>query len=633
MGKPYQEELGRLPYTTGEAFSFDIAVLKHAVEDAAGHGLVIVASGGSLTGAHYLADCHQQAVGHPCRAVSALVFQSHPAYAQGHVWLLSAGGRNNDVMAAAEHAIASGARSITALIAVRESPLERRLLQYGSSRSYPFALTAGSDGFLATNTLWATCILIERAYQAAFPDRTAVTEQDVQATLPWAREAAASVPPLTSTLAGIADPLTLVGLSDLEMRTTEAALGNVWVTDLRNVAHGRHFWFASHQSETQALVLTTRAYRPLAEQTAALVRSASPAHLVEVPERASGLASIAFSMHVAGELARPSGRDPGRPGVPAFGEALYHLQWPKTEQAAPAGVESFAIQAKLGRAEADLAAEERHEWLAQLSSFCAQLAEAEIPAVVFDFDGTLIESTRRYEPLEPQISAELIRLLEGGIQIGIATGRGDSCGSELRARLPRRLWGQVLVGYYNGACLLPLEQEQLPDMPQDPGIAEAIARLRRHFPAGGRARLRSHARQCSVTLLDGSSLTDAWRQISSLLLDLVETERLRVWMSSHSVDVVANGVTKQDVVRRVAAKANCLSEQVLCLGDRGRWPGNDFELLEMPLSLSCDECSPRTDRCWNLAGGGARQVAATCAQLRRFDVSHGRLSFRGLADE
>lgn len=632
MGKPYKEELARLPETTVEAFSFDIAVLKRAVEDASGYGLIIVASGGSLTGAHYLADCHQRAVGHPCRAVSALVFQSDPSFARGHVWLLSAGGRNNDIMAAAEHAIASGARSVTALIAVKESPLERRLLKYGSSRSYSFSLAAGTDGFLATNTLWATCILVERAYQAAFPDRRPITEREVLATLHWARQAARDVPLRNEMLTGIADPPSLVGLADLEMRATEAALSNVWVTDLRNLAHGRHFWFASHQTNTQAIVLTTDAYRTLADQTAALVRSATTVHVVAVPDHAAGLASIAFSMHLAGHMADRLNRDPGRPGVPAFGEGLYNLRQTGIERVESPGVASHAIASKLVRAGGELTFDVPAEWLSHLEVFCARLGEAEIAAIVFDFDGTLVESTRRYEPLEPAIVVELVRLLQAGVEIAIATGRGDSCGSELRASLPKQLWSQVLVGYYNGACILPLEQEELPQMPQDPAIAKAIELLQRHFPVGGRARLRAYAKQCSVTLLDGSSLTEAWCRTSSLLHDLVVSEQVRVWMSSHSVDVVAHDVTKQDVVRRVAAKANCLPDQVLCIGDRGRWPGNDFELLEMPLSLSSDECSPRSDRCWNLAGVGVRQVAATCAQLQLFDVVQRRLVFRGVTE-
>ena len=46
---------------------------------------------------------------------------------------------------------------------------------------------------------------------------------------------------------------------------------------------------------------------------------------------------------------------------------------------------------------------------------------------------------------------ELIRLLDVGIHLGIATGRGKSVREALQASLPETLWPLVFVGYYNGA--------------------------------------------------------------------------------------------------------------------------------------------------------------------------------------
>src|SRR5205807_455809 len=145
-------------------------------------------------------------------------------------WLLSASGRNYDILAAAEHATESRAKSITAVIAAEASPLEQLLTAYGSSRCVTFSLSAGSDGFLATNSLWATCLLIERAMAATFAVPSAY-RSDVHAMVDWAKDAAARLPVRPGTLVGIADPLTLVGLADLEMRATEAALKNVWISD------------------------------------------------------------------------------------------------------------------------------------------------------------------------------------------------------------------------------------------------------------------------------------------------------------------------------------------------------------------------------------------------------------------
>ena len=176
--------------------------------------------------------------------------------------MLSAGGRNPDILQACEHAIAAGAHSITALIASEDTPLQRMLSGYGASRTVAFTLSAGGDGFLATNSLWASCLLMERAYQTAFSDRLAVSIEDVASLLDWAKATIQALPEWGGDVVGLGDPETMLGLADLEMRATEAALANVWVSDLRNLGHGRHYWFADRGAATTALCLATPSYRP-----------------------------------------------------------------------------------------------------------------------------------------------------------------------------------------------------------------------------------------------------------------------------------------------------------------------------------------------------------------------------------
>ncbi|WP_250628394.1 HAD hydrolase family protein [Pinirhizobacter soli] len=631
MGKPYQQELAQLVNTTREAFLIPIDRLKRAVEDSSAHGLVIVASGGSQSAAHYLAELHQEAVGHACRIVTPLVFQSSPAYAQRNVWLLSAGGRNPDILDAGRHAIVSNAHSVTALVAAEDTPLEQLLSAYGASRTISFTLSAGKDGFLASNSLWAYCLLLERAYRAVFGTQAPITQRDSEDVLTWARKAVDDLPEWTGDLVGIGDPYTMVGMADLEMRTTEAALANVWVTDLRNIGHGRHYWFATKKRATAALCLATGDYKALAEETARLIRDASPAWVINVPGAGSKarLGSIAFSMHLAQLLGTRIRRDPGQPGIPSFGEALYNLSIPTPRFATDLEQDEQVILAKLGRHAEKLGRGEYEYWKGHLNRFRAILASTQIPAVVFDFDGTLIESSRRYEPMDRTIVAELHRLLSAGVRIGIATGRGESCGAELRNQIPQELWGQVAIGYYNGALILPMGAIELPPIDIDPVILEVEHRIERDVLWPNRGRCRTYAKQCSVSLLDGRTLSEAWAQVSAALRDLVEEGHIRVWVSSHSIDVVSAGVTKQSVASFLASQANCLPEDLLCIGDRGRWPGNDSELLQMPLSLSADECSNTVDRCWNLAGIHRRQVSATCYQLSLFDAVGGMLRFRG----
>jgi hypothetical protein len=308
---------------------------------------------------------------------------------------------------------------------------------------------------------------------------------------------------------------------------------------------------------------------------------------------------------------------------------LYHLRYAVDGAVRTVDRDRQIVLAKLDRPDGTFAEDEVATWLTQLQRFRSILATAEIRAVVFDFDGTLIESSRRYEPMEPAIVSELARLLEAGVHIGIATGRGDSCGEALRSSLPPHLWGNITVGYHNGALTQPIGDIVLAPGGTDPAIVEAAHRIERYVLWPGRGRCRKYETQCSISVLDGRSISEAWQAVYEAVHDLVDDGLLRVWMSSHSIDVVSSSASKLNVVSLAASRANCLPEQVLCIGDRGRWPGNDAELLGMPLSLSSDQCSTRPDRCWNLAGMSRRQVAATCYQLQLFDANNGVLRFKG----
>ena len=623
MGKPYEAELAALPASTSEVLGLDIKPLTRAVEDASAHGLVIVASGGSQTAALYMATLHQARFGHPCRVVTPLVFRHDPGLARGNVWLLSAGGRNKDILGAADHAITTGAASVTALIASRDTPLQARLEAYGASRTFAYTLSTGGDGFLATNSLWSMCVLMERAYNV---DSDGVIAHEVGAALEWAPCAVASVDDWDGTLVGLGDPDTMIGLQDLEMRATEAALSSIWVSDYRNLGHGRHYWFEAHRDRARALCLYTTPYEGLALRTAELLGSVSPVHTLPVPGqgRLARLASIAWSMYAALELGRRLNRDPGRPGVPAFGEALYELESPAAAPIAREALDDL-VAAKLGRPVDTISEATRADWRAHLAAYRSTLERAEIRGVVADFDGTLIETAGRYGPIPENVTRELTRLLEGGLLLGIATGRGDSCGNALRRALPESLWPQVWIGYHNGTTIQLLAQRDVPDCPDTaavPDIQKAHDLLcERVVGTAERGRVRLYPSQCSMTLLDGSTLEQAWARAHAALHELIRGQRVQIWMSSHSIDVVLHGVSKQAVISQIASAANCLPRDILTLGDRGRWPGNDTELLNHPLSLSADQCALAPDQCWNLAGTVRRQVAATCFHLSKLVIT------------
>ena len=65
--------------------------------------------------------------------------------------------------------------------------------------------------------------------------------------------------------------------------------------------------------------------------------------------------------------------------------------------------------------------------------------------------------------------------------------------------------------------------------------------------------------------------------------------RVKLVRSTHSFDVLPLDVSKLDVVRHLTNEDD---ESILTIGDMGRWPGNDHELLSHVHALSVDEVSP-----------------------------------------
>jgi hypothetical protein len=92
-------------------------------------------------------------------------------------------------------------------------------------------------------------------------------------------------------------------------------------------------------------------------------------------------------------------------------------------------------------------------------------------------------------------------------------------------------------------------------------------------------------------------------------------------------------VSKLRVVREISALLKCDSHRILCIGDKGCWPGNDFELLAMPYALSVDEVSTEISTGWNLAMPGERGTEATVRYLKKLVKSKGGFRLKSLMPE
>jgi hydroxymethylpyrimidine pyrophosphatase-like HAD family hydrolase len=424
---------------------------------------------------------------------------------------------------------------------------------------------------------------------------------------------------------------------DVESRFTEAALANVQSADYRNFAHGRHHWLARHAT-TSAILAFAEEGDDIARRTLALLPSAIPAWQVSVETGVRGaIAAVYQSLllaHVAGQL---QGIDPGCPKVPIFGRKLYHLRampelFPRVDAATERrylAIERKArlpIQTIVSRGQLEI-------WKDHYSSFVERLAEAKIRAIAVDYDGTLCGPARRFTGPSDAIFARLNAILGAGFTVAIATGRGKSVRDALRKHITSAQHrARVVVGYHNGAEIGLLGDAGSPP-PERPLAFELVLiaqELQQSAVVSRNARMEGKGQQITLELLPTGDARAVLAEASRLVRERDRCRKISVVTSSHSVDIIAEGVTKSNVVGYIVKRLNLGDAgglSVLCIGDRGRVPGNDAQLLLHPLSLSVDEVGEDPSTCWNIAEPGLRFEQACLEYFTRLRLTKGGMRF------
>ena len=641
MARPYAEEMTKLAETFAWAAEVELQPLRQAVRTTGLSPLRAIGSGGSLTGAHALAGLHQRYTGHLATVATPLEAAEEPLDVTVATWLLSAGGGNVDIVAAAKALILREPRQLCVLCGRDFSPLAELCRQHSFVDLLLYPPPTGKDGFLATNSLLGFAALLARAYATEFgsdtdwqdtvnclepllPNTSAALEEWESTTASlWAR---------TTTLV-LYGPSTRVGAIDIESKFTEAALGHVQLADYRNFAHGRHHWLAKRSATSAVLAFISDADRALAERTLDLLPTDVPQARISFDGGPSAVAltSLLAALRITGWAGVSRDIDPGRPGVPKFGRKLYHLPLPRPQRVP--GLprltprEAAAITRKAGVGLGHLAASgELGRWREALLVFRKRLRDARFAGIVLDYDGTVVDARHRFDPPKPEMVAELARLAGAGVRVAIATGRGKSVRRDLQRCLPHTLWPLVLVGYYNGADVALLDDDNAPD--GSGNVCAALqtlgAALHRH-PELSKS-VCQEDRPFQITLEATRVMPEGrlWDLVHHVVL-LAGADDVGVTRSSHSVDIVATGVSKLNVVRRLRETVG--DAPILTIGDRGCWPGNDHELLSEPYALGVDEISVDPATCWHLGEPGQRGPTVTLGYLSALETHDGRVRF------
>lgn len=622
MGKRFIDELQQLPATIHWAAEQDITLFRRAVQLYGDRGLLAVGSGGSFTAAAFAVDQHFRTYGRPSQAITPLeVFQLPTAAAANAAGLLlSAEGKNHDILAAAKQLRLRACPTI-GLTLRSSSPLVALSDETGAASLATYDMPWEKDGYLATNSLVATLILLWRAY---------ATDAGVAAELPvllnWYQQfdrhlvAAGGINRSGRALI-LHGVVGRIGAIDLESKLTEGALAFGQVCNFRQFAHGRHLQL-SQLSEPVTVVSFSAQGDPLAAETIRLLpMEAGPVLDVALPRISEAGAEIAGVLAVMAITREWAGRhiDPGQPVVPQFGRDLHGLD---VSTLAPRALPPTSAMLRK-RASCD-----SHELLIEHARrYIKRLQAARLRLLVCDFDGTLCDTVKRFEGLDSQIATELTRLARSGVHLAFATGRGMKLNNVLQEKLPEDVWPLITMGCYSGSFIFNLADKRPTAPSADPRLVELARWLLKARALSTQVAPCADAGQLS---LRGVSGNDKVRLIAAINEWVAQHghEGWRAFSSGHSVDVITERAGKllvvQDVCKRLGLDP---LTQVLRLGDGGDFGGNDYELLSEGLALSVDAVPPGVEQCWNILPRMLSGVRGTEYYLKCLEAAAGEARF------
>ena len=110
-------------------------------------------------------------------------------------------------------------------------------------------------------------------------------------------------------------------------------------------------------------------------------------------------------------------------------------------------------------------------------------------------------------------------------------------------------------------------------------------------------------------------------------IDAAKLEGVKIVESDHSIDLLSSSSSKLNLFMTMQKKA-APGYKILCIGDKGKWPGNDYEILNTEYSLSVDEVSQDLLSCWNFLTLSAAGEEGLKEYAKMFTISRGFLQMK-----
>lgn len=634
MASFYDQELERLEKTYELARVANIEKLKVAIVNASEASIIGVGSGGSYTVASLLCSLHEAYTGRVSRPSTPLEIIWNPTLASASpIFFVSAEGKNPDIVEALQRARQHSARDLHVITNRSSSTLSEAVDYLSEVSTHVFELQE-KDGYLATNSLILSSVIVARAYEELdqHSDHIPLAISDLMlkdvSTIDWLEQAQvfADVAKAKAGIIILYSPALKPVAADLESKLSEAALFHCQPADLRSFAHGRHSWLSNRAEDNVIIALVDPSNERLWDATRALIPDDIPSLTMNIAGSRPRdlLSALIAELKLVSLLARVTGKDPAKPAVGEFGRKLYYMdlqrlvEEPKHEADAPV----FSKFAVLGSRWPSITNTEpmRRTFKTVRESMCAQ----EFRSIVFDYDGTLSSSSRRDIPPTEDVCRHIETLTAHGVIVGIASGRGDSIEAQLRKTLSPDTWQQIRLGLYSGGWIgdlsaSPIEQAETSEFLNH--VARIVGTLK-HSGVPIDVVRTYHPYQVSVRFRPGIDASGMWVVIVDALRQ-AGVDVSNVTRSRHSVDILAAGVSKSKLITHIIQSNKLDPYQVLTMGDQGAWPGNDSSLLDHKFSLSVATPSRKMDRGWKLAPAHKRDVDATLWYLNAIKLLDG----------
>lgn len=628
----FSEKLDRLHETVEMNIHPDTSDLADSID--AGRGLIsyAIGSGGSAIGAEYLAHCRRTVGAGETVVSTPMEFtQRCDQLENAQVWLISAGGDNPDILAAAEAMRHNSPKHVAVVTTKPDSKLLKLLTEFASPSVHCLQV-ADKDGFLATHSLLATITALLIATDRSLPDPVGgatgrlFLEVVKDKLSPEARTVVSQILPhveKSDTVFLLADPRLNAAAVTIETSLWEAAICPVQRTDFRNFAHGRHAWLHTREKDSVVLALTGFGTKASWDH----IKSVIPAEIRSAEfqytncGRFESAGAIVDALILIEAIGKMSDIDPGKPSIGSFAASIYESDTLLADVRRRTPSSHLKVRAQTTRDEPSYRFEDA---LVAEAAMRSRLSAAEFGALIMDFDGTIVPTKSRTDPPAPEIVNHLIRLLDFGIRVGIATGRGSSVGEVLRGVLPKEHHAGIHIGYYNGG-LLRMLSDRISD--NDKGVPEGVmsevsAWLQSELGIP-EENIRSSKYQLTVFKQNmpepnfSKKFADRFGALSEL----------KLMASDHSYDILPVSTCKTNVVKAVASGLPS-DLHTLCVGDSGGRQGNDFTLLGGDHGISVDQVCDRSGACWPIFGKDVTGPLALARILEALQgTTRGRVKF------